>query len=527
MHYESTVVEIGERLAFESAEAVLEKADLFCENERDRIELANRPQIAALREEGSHLLTEEKELRERLRNAPQPGELAMRKRKIFYYSAITLVLTAASVAFVFYSFAPFGLGWVAYLYALGAAVGAPFLIEFTLKHWNGEKVLKAIAAVSCLAAIAGLMLLAVVRGQILAQRLTSAEPTVIIDDDPQTAAPQPQNDFYANTMRLLLPVMVLLAFAMDLGAGLALHEAWRIASSDTEDWDALRSRLKELDDKKTALVTAFTQLQEEPALFFKTFWSNFHRATLTHAARRAMMKAAIVAFGLSLLLGVRANAETRLNLVIAVDLSQSVAVHAPGQPSEFQKNIDGVTRVLAQAPAGSRVTIIGITDQSFALPRILLSAKIPDDAGYFGERLASARRQVIQAWKRRSQNLQPLFPHTDIIGALFLAKQELDAKTASEKVLVIFSDMRNSTRELSVDEPSKVAYFSRALQHGKVPVADLQGIDAYVMGSNSACRSVGYWYQLRDSWTLYFKDAGANMRSYTVLRETDGLLFQR
>jgi hypothetical protein len=33
------------------------------------------------------------------------------------------------------------------------------------------------------------------------------------------------------------------------------------------------------------------------------------------------------------------------------------------------------------------VTVIGITDHSFGKPDILLSARIPDDAGYFGERL--------------------------------------------------------------------------------------------------------------------------------------------
>jgi hypothetical protein len=58
----------------------------------------------------------------------------------------------------------------------------------------------------------------------------------------------------------------------------------------------------------------------------------------------------------------------RLNLVIAVDLTQSVSVTNPDAKSEFQKNIDGVARVLAQIPADAGVTVIGITDRSFAQP---------------------------------------------------------------------------------------------------------------------------------------------------------------
>jgi hypothetical protein len=141
-----------------------------------------------------------------------------------------------------------------------------------------------------------------------------------------------------------------------------------------------------------------------------------------------------------------ATAELQLNLVIAVDLTQSVAVHAPGQPSEFQKNIEAVTKVLGQVPASSRITIIGITDQSFSQPDILLSATVPEDPGYFEERLTAARTELIRAWKGRSQRLQPNFQRTDVLGAPLLASQFFAEQVAARrKVLVIFSDMRNST----------------------------------------------------------------------------------
>ena len=63
------------------------------------------------------------------------------------------------------------------------------------------------------------------------------------------------------------------------------------------------------------------------------------------------------------------------------------------------------------------MTVLGITDNSFAQPYILLSADIGDDAGYFGEKLANARKQLVGSWQRRIEHLQSGFQHTDIVGA--------------------------------------------------------------------------------------------------------------
>jgi hypothetical protein len=99
---------------------------------------------------------------------------------------------------------------------------------------------------------------------------------------------------------------------------------------------------------------------------------------------------------------------------------------------------------------GSHLTVIGITDQSFAEPVILVDARIPEDAGYFQERLASARRTLIQTWLTHAKNLQPRFTHTDILGALLLASQILQAEPKGREVLVIFSDMRENAGNINL-----------------------------------------------------------------------------
>jgi hypothetical protein len=81
------------------------------------------------------------------------------------------------------------------------------------------------------------------------------------------------------------------------------------------------------------------------------------------------------------------------------------------------------SRLLAQVPAGTHLTVLGITDNSFAQPYILLSAEVAADEGYFHEKLASARQQLVRNWQYRTEHLQAGFSHTDILGALMLAEQ--------------------------------------------------------------------------------------------------------
>jgi hypothetical protein len=218
----------------------------------------------------------------------------------------------------------------------------------------------------------------------------------------------------------------------------------------------------------------------------------------------------------------RSQAQERTNLVIAIDLSQSVAVVGPDQKTEFQKNVDGVTKLLAHIPADTRVTVIGITDKSFAQPDILLSATIPSEAGYFGERLKSAQLQLVRAWKARSAKLRPAFRQTDILGALMLAREIFDQqRNAKERVLVIFSDMRQQTRELDLESPSTVSGFNHIGAGGtKISIVNLDAVHVQVLGVDGAGKSLSYWQSLREFWIRYVRASGATLESYTVLRDS-------
>jgi hypothetical protein len=169
--------------------------------------------------------------------------------------------------------------------------------------------------------------------------------------------------------------------------------------------------------------------------------------------------------------------------------------------------------------------VLGITDRSFGEPYILLSARVQDDPGYFGEKLQAAHRQLIALWKRRSAQLQPNFKQTDIFGALLTAEHIFtESPQASRKVLVIFSDMRHSTAELDFESGNSVPSFAQLKQRSDtMPVAALKGVEVYALGVDGAGKPISYWQSLQAFWREYFEEAGAALRDYSVLRDLPSL----
>jgi hypothetical protein len=395
---------------------------------------------------------------------------------------------------------------------------APFLVERLLDGKGWEKALKWLTAVAASAAIASLMLLAVIRGNVLAEKIQQDNASALVIDDAQSQ-PEPHNTFYESTVGLLRLALLLLAFATEVGAGLVLREAWRSAPDNSEDWNKLRKEQGEIRIQMCAIANQIIALRNEGAIFVMRFWRDFYGAMLSNAVRSAMTKLPIIILVASLFAAARVQAETHVSMVIAIDLTQSVVINGPDNKSEFQKNVEGTARVLAQVPGGSHVTVIGITDHSYAQPYTLLSAHIPDDPGYFGERLTGARDQLIRAWKVRSSHLAPHFQQTDILGALQLANDifALDPET-ERRILVIFSDMRQSTQDLDLETPAVAPSFDTASKHcGIVP--RLKGVQAYVLGVDGAGKSSAYWQSLKGFWTDYFRNVGAVLMDYSVLRE--------
>jgi len=266
------------------------------------------------------------------------------------------------------------------------------------------------------------------------------------------------------------------------------------------------------------------RLENAAAVFQNEFWRDFYRSLSDGLTRRSLVKLSTVVFCVALVVAPRADAADRLNLVIALHLTQSVAVKGTDQKQEFQKNVDAVTRLLANAPAGARITVLGITDRSFSQPSILLAAELSDDASYFGERFQAARSRLVIVFRKRASSLAPIAPKTDILGALLTASQLFQASSGCKHVLVVFSDMRSDTPALDLEHARFVSTsFAMKQAEKERLLPDLHGVEVYALGVDGAGKDMRYWQALRDFWAVYFKRTGAILKTYSVLRDPPDL----
>jgi hypothetical protein len=509
--------DLGSQLGNAAVEHIAQRAEDYSERERQRIELLNEARINALRIEGAHLTWCAHRLEKRLQDAELAGNARRDRRKEWYYWTVAGILSLAAFFFSIIALQPYRLGWTGYLYCLGIALATPFGVEEFLQAWRDERVLKAVVTVVFLAALIGGSLLAAVRGELLAASVVPQGPAAVIEGDSATP-PAQDNTFYTSTHGLLRLLMLFLALAIDLGAGVAVHRALMIGAAAGESAEALAEELAGVRMQLAGVVSEITALRNASAIFLAGFWRDFYRAILTQATRKAVTKWASISLCLLAFAAVHLSAQTRTNLVIAIDLSTSEAVKGQDGVTQLQENIKGVDRLLGSIEAGSRIAVIGITQDSFSSPYIVLKAETSADPGYFGERLASAQRQIRRAWRGRAEHLTATAPGTDLLGAIRFANELFGAGPPdSRKILVLCSDMRHVTRGLNLETPRMVAAATMLTVQQKNLVANLAGVTVYVVGANADERRVGEWESLKAFWMAYFQKAGATLGGYSML----------
>lgn len=514
---------IGEELGMEAAMHVERHGEQFCAAERQRIETVNRPKIMALRAKLAVLREDEQNLQERIYKAPPEGDLRSRRRRAFLLYAITVLLTIAAFTFSLLAFDPFRLGWKAWLYCLGIAIVTPFLVDLTLGCWASPRFTKILVTVAGVVALTSLVLLAVVRGDLLMQEAASSTSAVVVSGD-IPAAPETGTNFFDRTLPLLRIIMALLSIAIEVGGGIAFHEAHRCAATG-EDVRGLRQELAQVRELMITHGHDKCRLEDEGANFEKEFRRDFYRSVFNGIRQGAIRKLLLTVFCVGLFAQGRAFAAERLNLVVLLDLSQSVAVKGYDRKTEFDQNVKSITGILATVPAGTQVTVLGITENSFATPFVILKAELTDDEGYFKERLAKGRTSLVQTWTARAAKLAPNCKQTDILGALMVASEVFQhSPDRGHKVLIVLSDMRQATTTINLEHPRGVSpenALHRIVSHKLV--ADFTGVDVFIAGVDGAGRSAEYWQNLRTFWMAYFSKSGAVVKQYSLLRDLPNL----
>ena len=188
MHTQSfNAEEVAQQLGMEGVDNLVTNAERVCTYQQQYIELTNQSMIVRLQGEYSLLVSEEQRIEAKLHTAPPSGDLRRLRRRAFYSWSVTAFLTVAGFALSLMTLAPFRLGWVAWLYCGGIAIVTPYLVDKLLEVRGMEKVIIWLTTFAAAAALGGLMLLAVVRGNLLAQEIHQNEAPVVVLDD---AAPQ-------------------------------------------------------------------------------------------------------------------------------------------------------------------------------------------------------------------------------------------------------------------------------------------------------------------------------------------------
>ena len=507
----------GGQLGYEAAERIVNLAEEYCASQRQYLSLANEPRIVELRIHGQELLRRKQDIQERLRRAAPPGNGRSNRRQAMFCWAMGILLSVAAFYFSLLSFAPYRLGWTGRLVCIGIALITPYAVHELFEHWKSEYLVKSVVTLVFLSAVTGGALLAGIRADLLARQVQDASPAVVINGDDASAV-EAHDSFYDDTKQSLRLLMVLLALAIDLGAGVAIHRALELGKSSGENYEALSNQMTDVNTQLATTASEFTACTNAPALFESAFWREFYRAALTHTARKGLQKVLTLILGFLLIGASTIHAqEKQLNLVVALDLSASVASKGPDGTTDFEKNVVAIGGLLEQLPAGSHVTVIGITADSFGEPDILLSAQIDPDPGYFDERLSAAHSQLVLAWKRRTKTIFPSARRTDIIGALLLAAQLTKPLRDDTNVLVIYSDMRQDTPGLNLEHRGASDQSLKLKE--KIPSPNLNGVKVYALGVDGANGGATAWENLKQFWGDYLRSAGADLCAYVVLRD--------
>lgn len=523
MEYQEMRTVSGGAFGGDGVQDLIMRAETVCSWHRQHIELTNESALVAKKVEYNILLEEEKLVRDRLAQVPNvPGE-KVRKRRIVINWIVAAVLVAAGFVLSVLTLEPFHWGMKGVVYSIAIALTVPFLVERVLDHFPSPIFRRVVLILACLAGLASVILLAAIRGKLLGEEVRQDSSAAIIEGD-QPEGITKQNTFYEDTVPLLQLVMALLALSMEIGAGIAVLEAERMSEAVDGEYQTLKKELREIQSKLSLLAQEITALQNEAARFVAQFWRDFYWELLKTGVKNAVKRVGVPLVLLLLVCPMGKSAPQELDLVVALDLSKSVDAKGSDGKTVFEKNVSGVTDLLGKIPPGTRITVIGITDNSFISPCVLLKASLGTEEGYFGEKLAKGRQQIVQAWKTRSAKLTPNAKHTDIFGVLLLASAIFAEHSGPEQhVLVIYSDMQQSTTNFNMETASQLQ--SNALERlGRNGlVADLNGARVYVYAMQSQHKTFNEWKQIKNFWTSYFKQAGATLQVYSVLPESPNL----
>jgi hypothetical protein len=505
-----------------AANRSVDSGDSIMSFEKLRRQLTNEPEIIASKALLRTLVDERDDLRSLLRTII-PSVLKTRFRRL-YFIIVAAILMLGGLAFTHLAFEPFGLGWQSWIYAVALSFVCAAPADVVLERYGNPRVVAIAASIGFITGVCGLLILAHLRGDVLALYLRTALSEASSNPGPIADAAR----FYESSVHRLQLLFSLLAVSLEIATGLMVWEARRISNAPLSLVADTKKRLAEIEPDMVRLLARIVYLENDPAIFEAQFLRDFHRGLKFGVERSALRRmsglgiAIIVAFGLA-----RGQSVT----VVVPDFTQSttIARSADGE-SEYYKNLEATAKLLSLLPSATRFSVIGITETTYSNPLVLLSGEIPSDGGplTFMNRTQFARNRYAQEFKTAANRVKVTAKTSDVIGGFFIASEILQNGSPGKRNLVFIGDMRQSAKPLDIETPKVISVrdaLSIVEHHHLLP--DLHGVDVWIIGVDAAGKDVAYISSLREFWTAFLAKSGAHLRAFSMMRDLPDLSHPR
>ncbi|MGH7454293.1 MAG: hypothetical protein ACRENG_23260, partial [bacterium] len=197
-------------------------------------------------------------------------------------------------------------------------------------------------------------------------------------------------------------------------------------------------------------------------------------------------------------------------VVVIKDLTSST----PGEQDSLNNAF--ISTLLSQSSSGDEVYVTGITDASFSKPLVILHGTLPDDRHPLKPKLLAAQQSISSEWKSKSRSSTRPYKASDVIGAVYHASLLLRGKS-SEKWMIILSDMRNSTKELDIENVPEIDREKSLGQLGaKGLIPNLTSVNVAVLSVHTTGKAISpiYYQSLENFWQGFFEKAHAEVVTY-------------
>src|SRR2546428_2138397 len=239
--------EVDSDLCSAAVEEMDDRAGRYCSAERQRLEAANQPKIAAAKQDLTMVECGLERITRETSKLPPEGDLRKRRRTALFLFAFGLGLCTAGFAAATYALDPFMPGATKYFVALGMAVILPYCVHEAINRWShSERFMQWLVACDFALAFIAMVCLSYVRSRVFAEQMAQANAAVTIDSDAPAVAPA-ASTFYQRTTCYVTIFSMFSAVAMELAAGIAFHRAARLWAEMPSNAEELREKHEELE----------------------------------------------------------------------------------------------------------------------------------------------------------------------------------------------------------------------------------------------------------------------------------------